>query len=224
MDWIAELEALTKEFATALADGDLNAGVPACPNWTLADLGEHLRCVHLWAAQAVTDGHPDGWPTPGMLDRRSLVAGYRAAASQIVAVLSDRDTDDPAWAFGPKPHTAGFWHRRQTHETLVHLYDALEATGWQASWSVSPALAWDGAAEVATMFYPREVDLGRRAPLPGTLGLVATDVPGDPITIGEGTPIVEVVDTADRLLLMLWNRLPFPAEADPVLNGTPLTP
>jgi len=198
-----------------LDDGDLSAAVPACPAWTLADLGEHLRQVHTWAAHAVTEGNPEGTPPPGSLERTPLVAGYRSAARHLIDVLADTPPDAPAWTFGPEK-VSQFWRRRQLHEVTVHLHDALAAEG-RAAWSVTPELAWDGVDEVATVFYPRQVRLGRVQPLPGTLRLVATDLPDRSVEIATGDPAIEVAAPAAELLLTLWKRRPGPPEAAALL-------
>jgi uncharacterized protein (TIGR03083 family) len=204
MDWIPLLDDATRRFAAVLAEGDLAADVPACPDWTLADLGEHLRWTHLWAAHAVTEGDPKGSPEPGPLDRDGLVAGYRAAAHHLIDVLVAAGEDGPAWTFGPEP-VAGFWQRRQVHETTVHLLDALASQGRAGEWQIDPALAWDGVAEVAEVFYPRQVRLGRTEPLPGTLLLTATDV-GESLAVGDGEATTELSGPASYLLKVLWKR------------------
>jgi uncharacterized protein (TIGR03083 family) len=224
VDWIGLLTEATDGFAAELEGGDLAAPVPTCPGWTLADLGEHLRVTHAWAAHAVVEGNPDGMPEPGPLDRDGLVAGYRAAAARLIDVLARTPEDAPVWAFGPKPRVALFWRRRQVHEATMHRYDALSASGREADWSISPELAWDGVDEVATVFYPRQVRLERTEPLAGVLRLVPTDLDASPIEIGAGDPVVEVTDTAARLLLMLWRRIDAPAEVSALTAGHSVTP
>ncbi|HJQ07086.1 MAG TPA: maleylpyruvate isomerase family mycothiol-dependent enzyme [Nocardioides sp.] len=208
VDWIAELTGLTGSFAAELEHGDLDAPVPTCPAWTLADLGDHVRWVHRWAAHAVTDGDPKG--STDAVGPAEVVAAYRAAAGDLVAVL-DTDPAAPAWTFGPD-QVVGFWQRRQVHETLIHLYDALLATGRAGLWQPRPELAWDGVDEVATMFYPRQVRLGRTQPLTHRLVLTATDVDRT-AELGAGDP-VELTGTAADLLLTLWKRI---QPADPAI-------
>jgi uncharacterized protein (TIGR03083 family) len=205
MDWIAALDDATGRFAAVLEEGDLSARVPACPEWSLADLGEHLRGVHVWAAHAVTEGNPDGEPPPGPLDREALVAGYRAAAKHLVELLAATDPDAPAWAFGPRK-VAGFWRRRQVHETTMHLLDALASQDRAGEWDVDPELAWDGVDEVATMFYPRQVRLGRTEPLAGTVRLLADDVGGGPVELGAGEPVATVSGRSAYLFRLVWKR------------------
>ncbi|MDZ5621382.1 maleylpyruvate isomerase family mycothiol-dependent enzyme [Nocardioides sp. HM23] len=222
MDWIALLADRTSRFADAAAAGDLEASVPTCPDWTLADLVTHLGEVHLWVVHAVVHGTSDGDATfTGEPD--GLVAWYRDAARQLVDVLSAHDADAPAWTFGPD-QVAGFWRRRQVHETVVHEYDALATAGRESAWSIDPALAWDGVDEAATFFYPRQVRLERIAPLQGTVRLFPTDVDAAPLAIGEGDPVAQLTGPSSDLLLALWKRA---RVEDPVAAGllrTAITP
>ena len=224
MQWIDLLEQTTSRFADVLASGDLSADVPTCPGWTLADLGEHTRWVHRWATHAITDGNPKGDSPAVGLERDALVAGYRAAAADLVATLRRTAPDAQAWTFGPEP-VAGFWQRRQTHEVTMHLYDALASQQRTADWGVSPELAWDGVEEVATLFYPRQVRLDRSKPLPAPVRLVATDagraVVLEPDATGEP---VELAAPATDLLCMLWGRLPATGPAADVLAQAKVTP
>ena len=50
-----------------LAGGDLQAAVPTCPDWTLADLVEHTGFVHRWQTAAVRDA-PDDFPDPSTVE------------------------------------------------------------------------------------------------------------------------------------------------------------
>lgn len=222
MDWIPLLTDATGRFADTAASGELDAPVPTCPGWSLADLVLHLGEVHLWAAHAIVTGTPHGDATyDGAPD--GLVDWYRGTAHELVEVLDSLAPDAPAWTFGPDKVVA-FWQRRQVHETLVHLYDALATVGREADWAIDPALAWDGVDEVATIFYPRQVRLERTAPLAGTLRLHATDSPGGPLDIGSEDPVAELTGPASYLMLALWKRA---FVQDPVaarLLGTAITP
>ncbi|HWI43063.1 MAG TPA: maleylpyruvate isomerase N-terminal domain-containing protein [Nocardioides sp.] len=224
MEWIPLLEEHTGRFADVLATGDLAAPVPACPDWTLADLGEHLRSVHAWATHAVVEGNPDGAPPPvAGPGREALVAGYREAAGSLVAVLRRTPPDAPAWTFGPAPVSA-FWRRRQVHEVTMHVYDALASQGRAEEWSIAPELAWDGVDEVVSLFYPRQVERGRTEELAGTVRLVATDVDGGVLDLGSGEPVVELGAPARELLLTLWKRMPAGDPAAAELLTAAVTP
>lgn len=222
VDRLTLLRTATERFATVLDDGDLAAPVPACPGWTLADLAEHVGGVHQWAAHAVVHGTPDG--PEGPAPATGVADWYRAQAAHLVEVLAERPADAPAWTFGPEPQVAEFWQRRQVHEVEMHTWDALASQGRRHAFE--PGLAWDGVDEVATVFYPRQVRLGRTDPLPRTLRLTATDL-GRSLDLGEGDP-VEVAAPAEDLLLLLWHRAApasygVPPEAVPLLAQA-LTP
>lgn len=205
MDWIAELDRATSSFAAVLDDGDLEAAVAACPGWTLRDLADHLGGVHHWARHAVVEGSPGGSTEPAPTGRTALAAWYRGHAERLLQTLAETPVDAPVWTFGPEPHTAAFWRRRQVHETVMHLWDAHASQGRRTH--LDPALALDGLDEVVGVFYPRQVHLGRTTPLPAGLRLVVDDAPDHPgFTLGDG-PAVRVAGTASALLLLLWHRL-----------------
>lgn len=207
-DWLAVLPTATGRFADVLATGDLDAPVASCPGWSLRDLADHLGRTHRWAAHAIVARTPDGDAGPAPTRRRDLLAWYAGHAAHLHDVLAARAADVPAWTFGD-PATVLFWRRRQVHETLMHTWDAEATRGTPAPFE--PALAWDGVREVAEVFYPRQVRLGRIDPLPGALRLLATDV-DDEIVLGDGEPVA-VQGTSEALLRLLWHR------ADPAAEG-----
>jgi uncharacterized protein (TIGR03083 family) len=174
------------------------------------DLSDHLGGVHQWAAHAVVAGSPDLTPEPaGPLGPVALADWYREHAGHLVEVLAGRPADAPAWAMVEANRTAGFWRRRQVHETTLHLWDAEQALG--APSPLDPALAWDGVVEVVEVVYPRQVRLGRIVPLPGRLELVATDGPWR-CSLGTGESL-DLRASAEVLLRLLWHR------ADPEAEG-----
>lgn len=209
-DWLGLLRAHTDRFADVIGDADLGAAVTFCPGWSLRDLVIHLGGVHQWAAHAVVEGNPHFQPPePGEGGRSALAAWYRHHASSLVDVLTLTPADAPAWTLHDQDPTAGFWRRRQVHETVMHTWDAEEALGVPRP--IDPWLAWDGVLEVTDVLYPRQVHLGRVEPLSPALRLVATDVAGD-VTIGEGESVM-ARGRAEVLLRLLWHR------ADPDAEG-----
>src|SRR3546814_20458743 len=60
MDWTALLDEGMARFAGVLEEGDPAADVPACPGWSLADVGAHLRTTHRCAAVFGGTGRPYG--------------------------------------------------------------------------------------------------------------------------------------------------------------------
>ncbi|GAA4378567.1 maleylpyruvate isomerase family mycothiol-dependent enzyme [Nocardioides caricicola] len=217
-DWTALLTAATDDFARITGEVDPVAAVPACPGWTVADLVDHLGGVHQWARHAVVAGNPDGKPAPLTGDPARWYAGHARALVDALA-----EPSAPAWTFGTE-QTVAWWLRRQTHETLMHTRDLLDAAGRVDEWLIDPELAWDGVREVATEFYPRQVRLGRTEPVPGTLRLVATDLEVDPVVVGDALPEVEVRAPATDVLLMLWHRTVSDDPAAAALLALPIAP
>lgn len=205
------LDALARdaaEFARLLRDGDLGAPVPDCDGWSVVDLAGHLGGVHRWAHDAVVTGAPGDEPT-GPRERAPLVAWFEEGASALHLTLSTTDPGAECWTFGPRPRTVAFWVRRQPHETAMHLRDLRRALGVVSS--LDPAFAADGVDEVVSVFFPRQVRLGRTAPLDRGVRLVATDVDASWVLAGDGTdpraPHAAALEgSAESLLLWLWGR------------------
>jgi uncharacterized protein (TIGR03083 family) len=224
-DWLGALGAQTERFAAAVERGDLAAPISHCPGWTLLDLGDHLGGVHQWAAHAVVSGTPDLDPAPsGAATTTELAEWYRGHAAHLIEVLAGASPDASAWTFDEADPTAGFWRRRQVHETTLHVWDVEHALGEPSA--IDPVLAWDGVLEVVDVMYPRQVRLGRVAPIPGQVLLVAADGPGR-ATLGDGDPL-EVRAPSEVLLRLLWHRAdPADAGLDPrvgVLLAGAVTP
>jgi uncharacterized protein (TIGR03083 family) len=213
----------TRRFATILDISDLGAAVPSCPSWTVDDLVRHLGGIHSWAAGRVGADTGDGTPAGAGVPQESLRQWYSEQAENLVETLMAAGPDAPAWVFGPVsgPGNVAFWIRRQMHETVVHTWDLLSAQGIDDN--LDPALAWDGVAEVAEVFYPRQVALGRTPPLPAALRLEATDLDRPAVTIGDGEQVTLALPAAD-LLLTLWRRREAPAGPAAALLAGALTP
>lgn len=223
-DWNALLGAATGEVARLVDEVDLTAAVPACPEWCVADLVEHLGGVHQFARHAIVEGNPECSPEPAPTDLSMLAGWYAGHAGDLLDTLAATDPSSPAWTFGRQAGTVGWWARRQTHEVHMHTCDLLAAAGREAEWRPVPEVSWDGVREVADTFYLRQVRMARTEPLPSTLLLVPTDVGADPVRIGDGAPIVEVRGTARELLLLLWHRTTTDDPAAAALLAHPITP
>src|SRR6266536_1764159 len=116
-----------EEQATAMRAAVVAAGpdatVPTCPKWTVRQLVRHLTRVHQWVVRCLVtdpDGeqpHPDeppaGWD--------ELLLWFDEQHHTLVDSLRARTAGDPAWVFVEYgPLTAGWWERRQAHETAIH--------------------------------------------------------------------------------------------------------
>lgn len=227
LDYLSLLAGYQSEFLASIRDADPDAPVPACGDWTVRDLVEHIAFVHHWAAAQARDEKASSLGD-GPFD---LASHYEACARELRETLEALDPGQTARIMGrPNPMVTGtvsFWHRRQTHETLVHLHDLRAAIAGKATLGLAQAApeVWaDAVDEVVTMFQPRQVALGRMAPLRIPLGLVAADLAGAPgwVLGGAGENVDEVRSrvsgSTEGLALALWGRLT-PEEAGLTVLG-----
>jgi uncharacterized protein (TIGR03083 family) len=150
---LTQLAELQSAFASSIPVIDAATPVPWCGSWTVRDLVEHLAEVHSWAAaMARGDDARRLPPTDDLLDR------YRGSAAELVDTLARLDPDAPARTLAGAG-TVSFWHRRQLHETLIHLWDLRTAGG--RSLVADPLLWVDTVDEAVTVLHPRQVRLGR---------------------------------------------------------------
>jgi uncharacterized protein (TIGR03083 family) len=209
---LGHLEVAAARFSATL-EADLEAPVPSCPGWDLRALAAHLGGVHRWARSALTRPRPgeqsDDGPEPSVDLREWFEEGVR----DLVETLRATDPAAECWTFGPRPRTAAFWFRRQAHETSMHAWDAERAAFGQPS-PFPLELALDGVDEVVTLFLPRQIRLGRLAPLPHAVEVRASDAPGPAswrLGPADRQPDAVVSAPAATLLLLLWRRIPLEA-------------
>jgi uncharacterized protein (TIGR03083 family) len=178
--YYAALEAETARFAEAVHGADPARPVPTCPEWTLGQLTEHVGQAQRWVTVVLERRSPV--PNAEVRVRvpqdpaeRSawLAAGARRLGQAVRAVGPPTEV----WSWS-EDHTARFWLRRTTHDTLVHRVDAELAVGREVA--VDPDLAADGVADLLDMFavLPRIDDFPELAELAGdgqTLQFRATD-------------------------------------------------
>ncbi|MDQ1666801.1 MAG: hypothetical protein QOH75_2832 [Actinomycetota bacterium] len=196
-----------------LAGADPARTVPSCPGWEVRDLIGHLGSVHRWATEIVRTGGAADMPEPPQDDE--LASWFSAGAGALTATLAAADPAASCWSFAG-PHTVGFWSRRQLHETMVHRWDLEQALGHEGTYggagSLDNRLAADGVDEVVTMFFPRQVRLGRQAPLTDTVALLDASTGRRWQLSGDGTgdesrdPDATVSGDPGDLLLVLWKR------------------
>jgi uncharacterized protein (TIGR03083 family) len=220
VDFAQHLVALRRDGAAyegAVRAAGVDAPVPSCPGWTVADLLEHLGRIHRWVASIVSqrDTQPPAfWDQVDVPARAELVdwsaAGWRALADALAATGPDVEV----WSWTPWRTTA-FWARRQAHELAVHRFDAQLAAG--ASPDPVPAdQAVDAVDELLELFPHRR----RRPAISGageTIHLHATDAAGEWLLrlVPEGIEVtrehakgdVAARGPASDLLLFLFGRV-----------------
>lgn len=196
---------LQGDFLTTIGAVDATTPVPWCGRWRVRDLVVHLARIHHWAAAEARRGRE----TP--LGRGPFVLDelYDRCATELRTTLAELDPAATASTLlGPGP--VAFWHRRQVHETLVHLWDLRTAGGHDLD--VDPAIWADTVDEVVTVMQPRQQRLARMEPLPAPIALVTPDAGRDWL-LGAWQPAGEVVPPAatvtgpaERVALLLWGR------------------
>jgi uncharacterized protein (TIGR03083 family) len=201
-------------FARLAAAAPAAAPIPSCPDWTVADLVGHLGSVHRWATSIVRSGRYVDEEPPPVVGFVELLRWFDTGADRLISALRDVDPERDCPTFGPPPRRAGFWIRRQAHETALHHWDLRSARGLPAT--IDGALAADGIDEAVRIFLPRQIQLGRIPPLPGSIQLVdggtgrSWFMSGD-ATTADGPPgagcTATVTGRADELLLALWRRI-----------------
>lgn len=217
IDHLALLARFQDDFLATIPRVDPAAPVTACAPWAARDLVVHLARIHHWAAGRARRRRE----TPLGRGPFDLAELYGACAAELRSTLAGLDpAATAATLLGPGP--VAFWHRRQLHETLVHLWDLRRAGGMDAE--AAPAVWADAVDEVVTMFEPRQVRLGRIAPLARGVRLVADDEGADWL-LGAAQPVapvekadVTVAGPAKALALVLWHRRS-PDEAGVAVTG-----
>jgi uncharacterized protein (TIGR03083 family) len=223
--WLAALRAEGDAFRTAVTGTTaLDAPVPSCPGWTLADLTGHLTGLFAWVRRNVGRGVIDAperfeeWSGDG-----DVVAAWTDEYVELLATLDALDPENPAWNWAPQPKKAVFWHRRMAHECAVHRWDAQMAAGLTEP--IEAKLASDGVTEVLDTWLPA----GRRkgsAERVGMIALHAVDLDqvwyvrlrGAGIALLDTDTLLDSDDhhervtasgTASDLVLALYGRVPF---------------
>ncbi|MBT2547285.1 maleylpyruvate isomerase family mycothiol-dependent enzyme [Arthrobacter sp. ISL-65] len=178
----------------------LGRSVPACPGWTLDALFGHLGSIERWAAAVVRAGKYVQEPAP---PTERAASWFLEGVPGFLATMTSLDPAALCWNFGPPPHAAGFWLRRQAHEHAIHLVDAHQASGL-ADPEFAEDFLLDGVDEALAMFAPRQLRLKRMTD-PGQA--VTFQVPDGPAwTFGSGEISASVTAGPKEMYLGLWGR------------------
>lgn len=211
MDALAHLTTVTGAFLR-----DLSQSTPELPladiRWTVAELGAHLGEVHRWAAGNARTGKRGDRQNVPEIDV-PLAEWYETSRGVLLAALDELDPEAECYTLSRSDRTVRFWHRRQLHETLVHLWDLRSAADPAAPppEEVPAEVHADGVSELFDVFLSRSSDADR-GDLGGGIRLVASDT-GDQWTFdsqwgreGGHDFAATVTAPAGDLLLWVWNR------------------
>ena len=151
MDYADYCTALRREghtlTAAARAAG-IDAAVPSCPEWKIADLLGHVGRLHHWVATIVEsagDAPGDHWSDAEPPAPSERLDWFDGGVDLVTDALLRVDPATPAWSW-TTDNTAGFWARRQANETAVHRFDAQLAAG--STEPIAQPLAVDGIDEL----------------------------------------------------------------------------
>lgn len=153
MDFARLRECLDADFAllrASIAAADPTVHVPSCPDWTSADLAEHVGTVYLHKAECIRlKAFPRPWPPTGLpTDSVELLDQTYAA---LLAQFDAHPAEDEAATWHEPNQTVGFWIRRMAQETVIHRIDA-ELTAGTSVHPIARDLAEDGVDEILTLF------------------------------------------------------------------------
>src|SRR5947209_5498927 len=95
----------------ALAAADPTAAVPTCPDWTAADLGDHVAMVYLHKVECMRRG---AWPKPWPPEEG--VGTLSDAYTALVSAFAVREPSDASVTWFEPDQTVGFWIRRMSQE------------------------------------------------------------------------------------------------------------
>jgi len=238
MDTSAYLNAVVEQtgtFADWVHQKDASTPVPTCPNWTLADLVDHVgatqRMVTMLVGERMTDpSRAFAGQVPGPTDPARWRDWLNGTAAEVRQAFASATDDTPVW--DPSGSSAGvpFWSRRLFGEVSVHRADAAAALDTPYELAPEPAVAAvEDWLDTMTSAGYRENRPDFAAAMRGdgqTLHFHATDAPGEWLARREPDRVVlerthAEADVAVRgpaadLLLVLSRRRPL--EAAPALD------
>ncbi|HEX2143292.1 MAG TPA: maleylpyruvate isomerase family mycothiol-dependent enzyme [Glycomyces sp.] len=218
---VTEAAKLKAAFATAAPD----VKVPTCPDWTAADLIDHVTETYDHKIQSMRLMRAPG--EDFRIDRPGgPAAQFDGALADLIAEFASRGPESLSYTWYGPDQSVGFWIRRMAQETVIHRADAELAAGQPIS-PVDDALALDGIDEMLTVMLTwgsrafrdsvaDEIAANNGLEVALQAGTQSWTIQVDP----EGVSAVEGVTAAaqatltgtpDEVLLWLWRRLPVDA-------------
>jgi uncharacterized protein (TIGR03083 family) len=218
MDYAEYCAAIRREghaLGAAARNAGVDAMVPSCPEWQVADLLGHVGRLHRWIAGIVTAGGndpADHWSDAEPPPPEERIDWFEGGVDLVADTLLGVEPASPAWSW-TNDNTAGFWARRQANETAVHRWDAQRAAG--DAEPIEHMLAVDGIDEFFSMlpfwrYEPRVRGAGESIHLHCTDGdgewLVRLGADAVVVTREHAKGDVALRAPASELLLFLWGR------------------
>ena len=198
-DILTFIESESAAAAATISAATLDARVPSCPDWSLAELIGHLGRVQRFWAHAARAGGTERQPPPEENvpdDANELDSWFRASSADLLGALHDVAWDTPAWTWWKEDRTVGAIARHQVQEAAVHRWDAQLALG--APQPLPPEIAGDGVDEF--------LGIARQLRGPVPIAFYASDS-GATFSAGPGEAVVTVSAPASDLVLLLYGRV-----------------
>jgi uncharacterized protein (TIGR03083 family) len=179
VEYRAVVEAESGRFLEVLAGVDLEADVPSCPGWHVADLLWHLAEVHGFWAQIVDRRLED----PSAVDDSerppdaALLTFAAERRAELLDALTRRAPTEHCWSWSELGGDVSWVARRQAHEALIHRTDAELAAGVAVT-RPDAVLAADGVDELVRVFLVGVPEWASWTPYGTTVVLECTDVGG----------------------------------------------
>jgi uncharacterized protein (TIGR03083 family) len=220
MNFDERAEAIRREghdLATAARAAGVEAAVPSCPDWKVADLLAHAGRIHRWVTGILVERkgeRGEHWSENEPPPPSELREWFDAGVDPLADALITAGPDVEVWTWTPDK-TSGFWARRQSVETAVHRYDAQLAAGTPTP--IERDLAVDGVDELFDLipFWPwadRVKGAGETLHFHCTDGegewFVRLHAEGVDVTREHAKGDVAARGSASDLLLFLYGRVP----------------
>jgi uncharacterized protein (TIGR03083 family) len=148
------------ELLRLISNADLSTSVSTCPGWRLGDLAHHVGGVwNFWASivsEEITDRNDVrkvAAPTRPETDAE-LVASVFESHVRLCETLHAADLDQKVWTWTGSARPTAWVRRRMAQETLMHLWDAGAALGFEIDFpsdicadGIDEFLMWFAAAD-----------------------------------------------------------------------------
>jgi uncharacterized protein (TIGR03083 family) len=198
-----------------VAEFGLDAAVPSCPGWRVADVVGHtaevyahkVACTRLQAA-------PEPWPPPEHAGREPLEL-FDDSLGELLAMFEYEGPEAPSHTWWPPDQSVGFWIRRMAQESAVHRVDVELAHGVPTP--VDAELAVDGIDELLVMMLAGDewAEHGTKHPVDATIRITSqgrswtVQADADAVLVdrsADGDADAEVAGDPSELYLWLWGR------------------
>ena len=221
LQYLTHLRADGERLAAAARSAGLEAKVPTCPDWEVADLVRHVGAVYhhkLACMRLNRRPEEDEW-AHAEPDGDDVVDWCTAALDELIDELKANGPARPSYTWYPPDQTVGFWYRRMAQETVVHRLDS-EFAGAEVT-PVADDLALDGIDEILAAFLtgpwweeePVETATGRTVAVSanGETWRVTLEPKAVTVERGAGPSAATVTGAPLDALLWVWGREPIGA-------------